>query len=585
MKIPAITQQPVGEFALGNIRQPNYAALGEAIGEFVDVAGEATLEILQDADTELSTATAETAKELSELRAILEESNSVPTEQVPDDVVHEVGTTVLDLKGDRVEIGTPRIFTHTVAEDWWAKKSEEIVQHWAGTIGNREARAKFLQEVGQRYVAPGTFAIGKASIIKRRAHNQASAENAIRDIISSTGPVEQREEQVREIISRQAIMGADPVWVKNRLAEIGPRIDQLEVQNQIFAAKTVDEIDQIEEDMWSQETRMTPEQLRTMGAQMDTRRREFEFERSQRQTENADKAMFDFINPDIPFNEMNVADLVNNDDITHEDGWVLYNALQSGVTTRASDPIVLSRYRGAIQTIQYTGNQAKIRDRAKLLRLAITRSSAGLNPNGTITGLPNPITGEDSFKLNKDLDNAVRAALENDEYDNALKEVYTWANVAVDLEGQITTALGGNQHQIDAALAFKRGLDNYMDQFGADAKPSEYFNANKDAFNPNNFSDGVNARFIEEVPQADMFMIVDPIEGTYTFNQIDQENFILWLASHQATMGAAEFERISTLFKQFYRGQGLAPEGGRLMLEPDDPLYRQFEALLPQVQE
>jgi hypothetical protein len=44
-------------------------------------------------------------------------------------------------------------------------------------------------------------------------------------------------------------------------------------------------------------------------------------------------------------------------------------------------------------------------------------------------------------------------------------------------------------------------------------------------------------------------------------------------------MDTAEFNRIKTLFGQFYEGQGLAPEGGRLALEPDDPLYRQFETV------
>ena len=34
LKIPDIAQQPVGEFALGNIRQPDYQALGTAAGEF-----------------------------------------------------------------------------------------------------------------------------------------------------------------------------------------------------------------------------------------------------------------------------------------------------------------------------------------------------------------------------------------------------------------------------------------------------------------------------------------------------------------------------------------------------------------------
>lgn len=582
MKIPDIAQQPVGEFALGNIRQPQYAALGKAAGELVAVAGKAAIEILQDADTQLSKSTAGAANDLSELRANLEESNTVSTEEIPDNLtesVYEVGA-VLDIRGDRVEIGQPRVFTHYVADEWWQKKSEEIVQYWADQIKNKEARAEFLEEMGTRYIAPGTLAINKATLNKRRAHNQATAENAVRDIIASVGPPLQREEQALKIIARQEMLGADPKWAENQRKDLGPRIDQLEIQNQIFAADSADQIDLIEERMYSTKTRMSPEQTRTMGSQMDIRRREFLAEERDRQAENTDKALYDYINPDIPFNEMTVADLLNTNAITYQQGWPFLNALRGGGTTSTSDPVVLSLYRGAITTLPYTGNRARVRDRAALLKLTVARASQGLNPNGTPTGLPARITGDDAFKLMKDIDTAARRTLESDEYDNALKMVYKWANVAVDLEGQITIALGGNQHQVDAALAFKEGLDNYMDQFGADAKPVEYFQANRDAFNPNNFVNGVNARFFEEVPQVESFMDIDVGDNIYNFNKVQQENFVMWLDGQGRNLFPEEYDRMETLFKQFYRGQGLAPEDGRLALEPDDPFYRQFEALL-----
>ena len=228
----------------------------------------------------------------------------------------------------------------------------------------------------------------------------------------------------------------------------------------------------------------------------------------------------------------------------------------------------------------YTGNRAFVKDRAGLLRLTIAMAAAGLNPNGTPTGLPATLFGDDAFKLIKDVTAAELAILENDDYDRALKQVYTWTHVAVDIEGQISVALGGNQHQIDAALAFKRGLDNYMNTFGADAKPSEYFTANKDAFNPNNFADGINARFLAQVPQATPFIIIDTALDTYKFDGAKQQEFVLWLADSRATMDETQWNAIDVLFKQYYRGQGLAPRGGRLDLEQDNPMYRQFEALI-----
>lgn len=583
MKIPDIAQQPVGEFALGNIRQPDYMGLGKAIGDFVGTAGKAVIDIVQDAETELSKATAEAAKELSETRSKLEHTNSVPVEEVPDSVdesLYEVGTSVLDLKGDRVEIGQQRVFTHYIADEWWSDKSDEIVQHWAGTITNREARAKFVEEMTTRYIVPGTLAINTATINRRRAYSQANAETTVDAIIASDGPPDQREQAALEVIARQEMLGADPKWAADRRAELGPRIDQLDIQNEIFAASTKDQIDQIEEDMWAGETRMSPEQIRTMSAQMDTKRREFDAEKAERQETAAEKAFYEFVNPEIPFNEMTVADLVNTEQITDAAGWTLYNALQSGSTTRASDPVALSLYRGAITTLPYTGNRARVRQRADLLRLTVAMAAVGLNPNGTPSGLPAKLTGEDAFKLKKDIDAAELATLESDAYDRALKQVYTWTNVAVDIEGQISVALGGNQHQVDAALEFKRGLDSYMDQFGADAKPVEYFLANKDAFNPNNFADGINARFLMEVPQAGPYVVIDTTAGTHSFTGPMQEEFVLWLSDSKTSMDPDEWNKIDILFKQFYRGQGLAPAGGRLDLEPDNPIYDQFEALV-----
>ena len=580
LKIPSITQQPVGEFALGNIRQPDYAALGRAQADVVAAAGSAAAELLFDEDTQVSESTAGAAKDLSELRANLEVSNTVATEEIPDGIVAPVSATVLDLKGDRVEIGQPRTFTHTVADEWWKLKSEEIVQYWAGKIANKEDRAEFLEAVGTRYVAPGTFAIAKSTILRRRAYGQAVAENTIRDIAAATGPKGPREEQALAVINRQAELGADPVWVEDQKEALGPLMDQLEIQNEVFAAANKDQIDLIEEEMFSSETRMTPAQIRTMSSLMDSRRAEFDAQEKERQEANAEKAFYDFVNPDTPFNEMDVADLVNGKDITDAAGWTLYNALQRGSTTRASDPIALSLYRGAITSMPYTGNQARVKDRANLLRLTIAMAAAGLNPNGTPSGVPATLTGEDAFKLMKDVSTAETAALENDDYDRALKQVYTWTHVAVDLECQISVALGGNQHQIDAALAFKRGLDNYMDSFGADAKPSEYFTGNKDAFNPNNFADGINARFLAQVPQATPFIIIDTAADTYRFDGPAQEEFVLWLADSRATMDEVQWNAIDVLFKQYYRGQGLAPQGGRLDLEPDNPMYRQFEALI-----
>jgi hypothetical protein len=118
----------------------------------------------------------------------------------------------------------------------------------------------------------------------------------------------------------------------------------------------------------------------------------------------------------------------------------------------------------------------------------------------------------------------------------------------------------------------------YMDQFGIDADPIQFFNANKKAFAPANYEDPVNQEFIEYFPQAQNFMTSNP-DGTYTFSNEQQRNFIIWLQNQVQgqAMDRAQAEQVAARFAAYYRGQGQPPNNGRLMLEEDHPLYKQFE--------
>ncbi len=582
MKLPEITQQPVGEFALGNIRQPNYQRAGEAAQGLLD-AGINLLEAMEDEDdvAKIDEATGTAAGEITKLRAKLVNQNMLSPDEIPEGVDYDDEMMVPNESGEREGVTSGRVFTHSISEQMWDNGIEEILAHHASTIANPEARAKWMTEMIERYVAPGTLAVVKANATRSKAYGQAQAERAIEGIISSTADREVRESQAKEIIARQFILGQNPVWVENQLQALGGAIDQMDVQNAIIAATTIDQIDQVEEEMWAGGTRMDPGQMRTMGTQMDQRRRDFEKENQERQTSIADQMFGMYV--DGQLSEAQVGLAVSSDEITHEDGWQFLNGLQKGSTAKASDPFVLSKYQGAIQVIQYTGDNQTVLQRQRLLRQTITRAAMGLNPNGTPSGLPSRITGADAFELNKQLDVAVASALENNEYDNALSSVMSWTRTKVDIEGQITTLIGGDQFQVDAALAFKRGLDNYMNQLGADARPQEYFDANKDAFAPNNFAQGVNGQFRKSVPQAGNFMVEDQesTAGGFVFTNVNQQSFVIWLGSTgAASMDPEEFNRVTVLFNQYYRGQGALPAGERLALPASDPLYHQFEALI-----
>jgi len=579
VKLPDIVQQPVGEFASGNIAQPNYQRRGGAAGGLIDAASDVGVALYNEKLVgDVDEATGQAALELSELRAELVNSNTLDADFVGDDILADIQIQVSDGKGGRKEISKPKIFTHEVAEELWAKRSQEIVGNYASQIKNKKAREKFVEEIMTRYVVPGSSAVMGANILRSKAFGQARAERAVEEVLASNAPTDIRETNAREIIARQVLLGADSVWAENQLNNLGPAVDQIDVQNKIMGAQSADQIDQIEETMWSEGSRMTPEQQRTMSNIMDQRRRDFRIEEQTRQTDNADEMFVQYSQGDLTIPQVSAA--VGSNQITREAGWTFLNGLSKGNTTRATDPFMLSRMRGEISKLKYVGNNMRMTDKAKLLKLMITRGSMGLNPNGTPSGQPATISGEDVFKLNKDIDSAVNATLESDEYDNALQSVYSWTRVSLGFGGQFTTMLDGNQATVDAAIEFKRALDNYMDAYGADAKPSEFFEANKDSYSMNLFDDGINGAFYNAVPQMKPFATMDPTGYLIAeFNVVQQENFILWLSG--ANLPVDEHNSIITLFDQYYRGKGIAPDNGALMLEPDDPLYRQFQQMIP----
>jgi hypothetical protein len=572
MKLPDITQQPVGEYALGNIPVPRKDKMGDAIANLGKTLG-SLYATVQDSKkvAEVDEASGEAAKELSELKAILISENTVDADWVGDDALGEIQISTTQ-NGERETDTSVKMFTHEIADELWKKRSSEIVAHHAGTISNASAREKFIGEMNERYVAPGTGQVLAANVTRARAYSQAQAERAVELILASDAPSEVRESNAKEIISRQILLGADPVWAEKQIKALGPAVDQMEAHIELTNATSIDALDQIEEEAWSGNNRMNPAQLRGVSTEANARRREFKAEKSESQTANADALFGQFVEGSL--SNQDISSAVTNDAITKESGWVLYNALNKGGSTTATDPFTVSRYQGAIMRLQYTGNNMGVAEKGKWLKRDIAMASMGLDRMGNPTGVPATVSGTDALKLNKDIDAAVRAAVENDEYDNALKEVLLWTRSKLDLEGQIVTTLGGNQNQVEAASAFKNALDDYMNQFGVEAKPSEFVQTNKDAYDPRNFSSGINGRFYQSVTQAQPYITQDNDEFQFTVAQ--QESFTTWLYDNRASVGEAEYNRISALFSQFYLGRGIPP-GGEFMFDPNDPVYWQFQ--------
>jgi len=188
-----------------------------------------------------------------------------------------------------------------------------------------------------------------------------------------------------------------------------------------------------------------------------------------------------------------------------------------------------------------------------------------------VTGEPLPsgptISGEDAFKLMKDIDDTVKRYTETSDYNDVWEQIriHTKAN------DPLTGGLSGNQAQIDSAIAFKRALDNYMNQYGIDADPNEFFRNNRDFFDPAKMEDGINQAFYQEFPQVRQFMTTEAGEVT-SFNRQQQDRFVQWLRK-AVTNGDIDKEAAETIagyFMMYYRGQGIAPTEQTAY---DGPLY------------
>lgn len=573
MKLPGIDVKGVGEFQKGKIAKPDYMGKSQALAGAVKSAAEVGIIIYKEKnESDFTGAMGDAATELSELRAKLETSRSIPTEEIPDTIIHEMGMTVTDMQGNERDIGKPFTFTHEIADEWWAQKSQEIVDKHAANITDPELKQKFINDIGERYVQSGSLAIGKASIIKSRMHNQATAQESVQALLASNAPTAVREEQAHEILDRQLMMGADPVWVQQQKQMVGPYVDQLDTKNALMNAATQDELDQIVEEMYVGDNRMSVSQMNSLNVTADKRTAEFELRHKEMQRETGDR-MFKAMVDGTLTNEQ-ISDEVINDGITREVGTVYYNMInKGGGTVKETRPATLNHYREQIIMLPYTGNNVRMSEKAQLLKRIIIGEVTGLTPQGQPSGKPATITGTEGQLLIKEIDAKLKSVHQGSQaYQRAWESIQAVSGVK-DILG---AGLDGSQPNVNAALAFKRALDTYMDQFGADADPSGFFQTNRGIFAPENFEDPVNIEFSDAVPIARNYMELDA-GGELRFSDAKRREFLGWMKTAQTdgTLDVADADRIGAYFMAFYLGRGQAPVTG-LQAPQDSDLYGQF---------
>ena len=573
MKLPDIVQQPVGEYALGNIPVPRYDELGKALGRAVSGAAETGAAIVNNMQgAQVDEATGAASTELGELRAKLVNNNTVDADWVGDDALGQlqVSPASRTANGER-EVDTPvTMFTHEVASQIWDKRSQEIVAHYSETISNPKARSKFIGEMTQRYIAPGTQAVLSANIIRGRAYGQAQAERAVENTLASIAPTSVREAQSREIIERQLVLGADPTWAEIQLSNLGPDIDQIDVQNAIINTQSLDQLDLIEEELWEGSNRMSPETRRTVSSQLDQRRADFNKEDAARQDNNADELFGQFIRGELTNAMLDRATTDNS--ITRQAGMQLYNMLNKGGTTSVSNPAVVSRWELEIARLPYTGGTQLVSAKANQLERVILGLATSTDAHGMPTGIPPTISGSDAFDLIAKARAAKDKIKDNDPYRESVRQVKAYTGVKDEFG-----TLFGNQPNVDAYVAFKNSLDAYMDQFGNEADPVAYVQKNRAIYHSENFEDPVNNEFVEQVPWAKAYMTEEPGKPL-TFSDEQRTAFKAELSARAADgrITRDQANAAAAYYFAFYEGRGYPPNAGAPLLPQDSEFYGQF---------
>lgn len=569
-KLPGIQQRPVGASHARNLPTPDYMGPSRALGQLSAAAASFAKALDKDSDT--SAAVAGAANDLSELRAKLETSRQVGVEEVPEEILFPIEMQTFDENGDGREEVRPFAFTHEVADEWWALKSEEIIRSYASQIADPQDRADFVDEVSTRWVIPGTLAINKASITKRVAHNRGQAEVAIDSVLASNLPNEEKEAAAIGIIDRHTASGGDPIWAASKKSGLGPAIDQIDYQNQMMREITQEGVEDVRDDMWAGDNRMSPEQLRALDAQADQRIKAINDEEKKFMENNASDLWVGIDRGQVTIPDVTQALETRRIDITQHN--MMINALTEGSSTNASNPLVLSSFRGRIVQIPYTGNVTTVREQGRVLKNRIMMASRGLTPVGQPDGLPASISGTDAAKLMDEVDVEVNRALKTQDYDRAWQEIQVTLRVNPGVTGMADDIIYGDQPSVDAAMAFKRALDTYMDSYGIDAKPIDFVETNRSTYTAENFTDPINREFVALYPAAINYMT--ETDGKLTFAPVDRDRFRNDMAAQYraGTIGVAELNEISARYDAYYNGRGMPPIDTARSIETPDALYR-----------
>ena len=261
------------------------------------------------------------------------------------------------------------------------------------------------------------------------------------------------------------------------------------VIDQVRRAGSDAELDAIEagvfnQNIGGQQTRMSSGKLASSIRAIDQRRTALDREEDDRHKDNFRFAAAGVMRGDIA--QADIPDLLASNALSAQMGLTLYKLSEAEKPTEATfkDQTARNYWAGQIRRLRYgVGQTETLRERNVRLQKDINAAATGAYADGT------PYQGKrisetDAAWALEQLDKQYNKVLSHPELKEVLSSIRTWTG----MDGIVDIDESSNNRK--AQLAFNRAAWAYYDRMTVDADMREWFEQNKAAYDPENFTAG-----------------------------------------------------------------------------------------------
>ena len=414
---------------------------------------------------------------------------------------------VVNQSGETEQV--PRRFfnTHEVAMQVYDGTLQRLGDTALAQTTNPLARAQLEGELPALQSAHRDAVMAK-QIGYMRDQNMALVDVAIEEQIQSLD-----EAGARAALTRAFATGlVDAKQYAPRMKAIGERIDQTMYNDLVLNARDVGELEQVESYVASgvlpdldpntgrvifRQSRLDPDKQMQLSRNVETMRDRMDERRSEKHDANMVQASVRLIEGNLRTRD--VLELLESDDLSHQQALSLANTIRTRAretpTHLKSNPIALSEFRGRINSLRHLDENERLETRRRVLEEDIEAAQTGLYRNGSeYHGVR--LNANDAKTLLADLNTESGRTAQRQDYKQAKGLVKSYTQYSTML-----TSIEGNEGRIRAHGDFMRGLDDYMDRTGADARPIEWVERNKDNYNIEEYAGLNRENFMTRYPQ------------------------------------------------------------------------------------